>query len=293
MRKKLFMGAVTLFWIAMNVALWRMEYGGSDQSGSKIPMDMVWDKILTAPDGSGLAVTYKGERIGFFRWTPTVKEPAFGGSGASGDNTYVEGMVKEPLGYFVHLEGSLTLPDEESTRIRLEWKLDLKNETDWNEVYFSLDNRRVESGVEMSMKSASEELEFRFGGPRNRTSVTLTRDDLKDPRKMLARFGLSWAAPMLEGLAMNSLTGMAGGSQKLMEKETIQSAARIPLSLALDWEARMDWKHFGSARVRVYRLSARLFEGEEMVLVVSRVGEIIEGSLPGGITFQNDQLLGL
>ena len=145
----------------------------------------------------------------------------------------------------------------------------------------------------MSMKSASDELEFRFGEPRNRTSVTLTKDDLKDPGRMLSRFGMSWAAPMLEGMAVNSLTGIDGRASKGVNKERIQSTARIPLSLALDWEARMDWKNFGSARVRVYRLTARLFEGEEMVLVVSRVGEIIEGSLPGGITFQNDQLLGL
>ncbi len=290
MLKKFFMGAVTLFWIGMNVALWRVEYGAAKQGGSVIPMDLVWEKLLTAPDSSGLAVLSKGKRIGFFRWTPTVKEPVIGTTGSTSES-YVEGMVKEPLGYLLHLEGSLSLPNEESTRIRLEWRLDLKNEEDWKEVYFSLDNRKLERGVELSMQSESDELELRFGGTRDRTTVTVTRDELQNPAKLLNRFGMGWAAPMIQGMAATAAGGLGGAAVKQTEES--EEISRIPLSLALKWDARMDWKMFGRSRVRVYRLTAQILEGEEMTLIVSRVGEIIEGSLPGGITFQNDQLLGL
>lgn len=44
------------FWVTMNVLLWRLEYGarGGD---TEVPAQLVWHKILTAPDGSSLSVT--------------------------------------------------------------------------------------------------------------------------------------------------------------------------------------------------------------------------------------------
>lgn len=280
---------VTVFWIGMNIALWRMEYGASKQGGSVIPMDLVWEKLLTAPDSSGLAVMYKGQRIGFFRWTPTVKESGPGGE-VTGTQPYVEGMVKEQLGYILHLEGSLSMPGDDTTRIRLEWRLDLENEEDWNSVYFALDNRKLERGVELSMVNETEELELRFGGTKDRTSVTITREELQQPAKLLSKFGMGWAAPMIQGMTTTAVGAIAGQNMGEIKSEDV---SRIPLSLALNWESRMDWREFGSSRVRVYRLTAQILEGEEISLVISRIGEIIEGKLPGGITFQNDQLLGL
>ena len=41
--------AITMFWVVMNVLLWRTEYGVRG-SGIAVPVDLVWRKILTAPD---------------------------------------------------------------------------------------------------------------------------------------------------------------------------------------------------------------------------------------------------
>ena len=45
--------SIAAFWVAMNLLLWRSEYG-SRGSGIPVPVDLVWRKNLTAPDTSSL-----------------------------------------------------------------------------------------------------------------------------------------------------------------------------------------------------------------------------------------------
>ena len=65
------------------------------------------------------------------------------------------------------------------------------------------------------------------------------------------------------------------------------------LALGLDWEARSDWLKVGHSRVRVYRLEARLLDKHRVVVIVSRVGEILRVELPSEITLVNDALINL
>ena len=51
---------VTAFWVAMNVLLWRAEYG-SRNAGVPVPLDLVCRKILTAPDASAMSVFQDGQ----------------------------------------------------------------------------------------------------------------------------------------------------------------------------------------------------------------------------------------
>ncbi|HZL13466.1 MAG TPA: hypothetical protein VFC85_04935 [Verrucomicrobiae bacterium] len=62
------------FWVTMNVLLWRTEYspGGGHIS---IPVDLVWRKILTAPDASSLNVYQNGQRTGFFEFSTASSRP--------------------------------------------------------------------------------------------------------------------------------------------------------------------------------------------------------------------------
>jgi hypothetical protein len=46
---------ITVFWVGMNILLWRSEYS-SRGSGVPVPLDLVCRKILTAPDVSSLSV---------------------------------------------------------------------------------------------------------------------------------------------------------------------------------------------------------------------------------------------
>jgi hypothetical protein len=62
---------VATFWITMNVLLWRMEYG-SQGGDMPVPLQLVWRKILTAPDASSFSVYQNGDRTGYCELSTSV-----------------------------------------------------------------------------------------------------------------------------------------------------------------------------------------------------------------------------
>jgi len=66
--------ALALFWLCMNVLLWRAEFGGRDSAASTVPAAVVWNKMLTAPDSSSLTVLHHGKKVGFCHWVTSVGE---------------------------------------------------------------------------------------------------------------------------------------------------------------------------------------------------------------------------
>jgi hypothetical protein len=69
-----------------------------------------------------------------------------------------------------------------------------------------------------------------------------------------------------------------------------QEPAEGSLTPGLKWEARNDRISIGHTPVRAYRLEARLMGRYEVVVVLSRVGEILRVELPGDLVLMNDQL---
>ena len=61
----------------------------------------------------------------------------------------------------------------------------------------------------------------------------------------------------------------------------------------MQWVARNDWLKIGHAQVRVYRLQARLLDRYQIVVLVSRVGEILRVELPNGLLLVNEALSNL
>src|SRR5437773_5568581 len=85
--------AITVFWVAMTILLWRSEYMGKEGVGTSAPIEMVWQKILTAPDNSSLEITHHGQKIGYCRWAAIVgQDPA--SSKTNVDEVPPEGMVE-------------------------------------------------------------------------------------------------------------------------------------------------------------------------------------------------------
>ena len=125
MARKLSFALITLFWITMNALLWRAEFVGKE-IGAATPVSLIWQKILTSPDDSGLAVNYAGERVGYVRWAPNIGEEIATGKTAN-ENTEIEGRVKKLTGYTIHADGNFILP-EGAGRIRFD--LDAKFSTD-------------------------------------------------------------------------------------------------------------------------------------------------------------------
>src|SRR6478735_523080 len=111
---------ITLFWLTMNVLLWRSEFSPQKTVGSAVPLETVFNKILTAPDASSLEIYHHGKKIGFCRWSASVGAEA---SKNFSEEFEPEGMVEQLTSYSLDLEGNVTLPD---TTNRLRFDLNLK-----------------------------------------------------------------------------------------------------------------------------------------------------------------------
>ena len=119
MLNRLLFFLIALFWITMNVLLWRSEFGSRGKLGSAVPVAVVWQKMLTAPDDSSLEITRQGKKIGFCRWVANVGEELATGK-MSSEDFIPEGMVKALASYSVDVEGNVAY-DGPANRVRFNW----------------------------------------------------------------------------------------------------------------------------------------------------------------------------
>jgi hypothetical protein len=101
--------------------------------------------------------------------------------------------------------------------------------------------------------------------------------DLRNPENLLREFG----GPLLPA----TLTAFGFS---MPSRDSVQN-----LSLGLKWEAHQDRLEIGNARLRCYRLRARLFDRYEIVLFVSTIGEVLRVELPDQIVLRNEALASL
>ncbi|MCI0747135.1 MAG: hypothetical protein L0Y58_17165 [Verrucomicrobia subdivision 3 bacterium] len=269
MLNRLFIASVTLFFVSMNVLLWRREIAGTNNLGSPVSVRMVWEKVLTAPDFSPLEIRHHGEKIGYCRWIPSIEEDRSAARARSGDLP-PEGMVRRPLNYVIDLNGVILL--DEVQRLRFSFDLKLSTNHTWQEFSGRVGLRPSEWSVRSVAGERQLQVVIEEDGAKSER--VFTYDDLRNPDKLLREFG----GPLLPvtlgalGLSVPSTT-------------TIQT-----LSLGLKWEAHQDRLSVGNATIRGYRLRARLFDRYEIVLFVSSVGEILRVELPDQVLLRNDAL---
>ena len=260
---------ITLFWVCMNVLLWRSEFGGVAEFGSSIPVKVVWEKILTAPDDSTLEIMQGVRKAGYCRWRPNVGEEL--NTGKVGTEDYeLEGMVKQLSGYRIDVEGSLIF-EEASERLRFDLAGVFATNKVWKEVSARIAVRQ--NVWEIDARSEEEKLRIISGTGDGKWEKNLSFGDLGNPAGILAELGL----PMLP-LILNQWGFSDTTSQ---------------LSLGLQWEARNDWFAIGHSRIRVYRVQAKLLDRYKIVAIVSRVGEILRIELPNQLVLLNDAFLGI
>ena len=269
MFNRIYFPLIALFWIVMNALLWRAEFGGGKEFGSAVSTEVVWQKILTAPDDSTLEISLNGKKIGYCRWSANAGDGVAAGKTSRQD--YVpEGMVKHLNGYSIDLEGNI-LPGQPATRFRFNLKLQFATNYLWRELSVRLATRP--SVWTIHSTPADEKLELKYEDESGKWSRTFDFDDLRDPRKLLDE---------LAGPLPLALLGPVAG---LGHPKT--------LSLGLKWEAHNDWLRIGHSQVRVYRLQARLLDRYQAVVIVSRVGEIMRVELPNGLLLVNEALTNL
>jgi hypothetical protein len=269
MFNRIYFPLIALFWIVMNVLLWRAEFGGGKEFGSAVSAQVVWEKILTAPDDSALEISLNGKRIGYCRWGANAGEELATGRVAR-DDYPPEGMVKKLGSYTIDLEGNV-LSVEPAMRARFNLHAAFSANHAWRELSARVATRP--SVWTLRTVAADETLEAKFEDESGKWARTFTYEELRNPRSLLEEF----AGPL-----PLALLGSAGGLG--------QPAG---FSLVLNWEARNDWLKIGHSQVRVYRLQARLLDRYRVVVIVSRVGEIMRVELPNGLSLANEALTNL
>jgi hypothetical protein len=275
MARKLSFALITIFWITMNALLWRAEFVGKE-IGAAIPVSLIWQKILTSPDDSGLAVNLKGERVGYVRWAPNIGEEVATGKTAN-ENTEIEGRVKKLTGYTLHADGNFMML-EGGGRVRFELDAKFAANDEWTEWTFKGIQRPNIWGISANRKD--ETIELSIGEGRSKVKQMFHFADFRSPGKLIENLGigdeLPFATALLPNLAM------------------IPDGTNAPaLKLGIHWEGRQDWLQMGHSRVKVYQLRARLLEKYEITIIVSRVGEILRVDLPGEMSLVNEALINL
>jgi hypothetical protein len=264
--------AIALFWVIMNVLLWRAEYGGGREVGSPVPSEVVWEKMLNAADESTLEISWNGKKIGYCRWVPNVNEGVESRQ-PRGHRPDLEGMVSAVSGYSIDLEGNVVVGDP-PTRMRFTAHLRFSARHTWEDLSIRVAHRPM--FWEVRANAAEETASFTFEDDGGKWSRTYTFEELHNPTRLLQDLGGAWTS---------TLTGLTAG---LPAGNPLRDSG-----VGLRWEGHSDLMKIGHARVRVYRLQARLLDRYEVGVTVSRGGEIMRVELPGGIQLANEALTNL
>lgn len=267
MIKNVTFALVAAFWVAMNTLLWRSEMGPGNDLTSSVPVQAVWERILTAPDDSSFSIFVRGKKSGFFRWRPNVGEEAATGKIASENEP--EGIVRKLTEYSVEIEGSF-MSESLSRALRFTTDLRFDPSLSWKRFEFVFMMRPAVWRLKASAAERELWLHGEEGG-----AEWIRRfgfDELSNPAALLQHLDSPLAA---------SLLSQAPAARSLQQGS---------LSLGLNWTARYEWLRIGSSRVRVYRLRAKLLEGQEISVLVSRVGELLKIDLPFEVKLVNETL---
>ncbi len=275
MTQRLLLGSAAAFWLVMTGLLWRAEYLDG-KSGSPVPVEVVWEKLLKSPDDSQLDIMHRGKRVGGLRWSPNIIEETAAGT-SKPKQARPEGMMNRTAGYSLDvMDGSVTLPDSKR-RLRFSLNLNFDRNRNWQDFLFTLGQSprlvRIEShAISQSLRLTTSD--GQSPGPK----ADFTFEQLRDPRQLFAGVVGAFGGP--ESLGYIAAQMVDASMLRSLTSHTLQ----------LRWEARSDWMKMGAARMRVYRLQAPLLDKHKIVITLSRTGEILKAEFPDDILLLNRNL---
>jgi hypothetical protein len=259
MNRLTFFGLVA-FWATMNVLLWRAEYGvrGGD---TPVPPELVWKKILTAPDASSLSVYQGRERMGYAEFSTSVGQQM---AQFDDENLPPEGLVKH-AGYQVHLAGNIGLGDF-TNRLRFDGRVQFITAREWSEFHLKISTHTAT--IELQSAATNQLLHVRISGEGAALERDLTFAELQNPTAVIRAFTGNIGDALLGAIDLPELPA-AAGAQKIF------------------WEARRTRAKIGHEYIPVYRLETSLL-GRTVAVEASTLGEILRIDLPGEITAHID-----
>jgi len=253
---------IAAFWLAMNAMLWRTEYGarGGD---TPVPTQLVWRKILTAPDASSLSVYQKGERMGYCEVSTGVGQQM-----ATFDEGKPppEGFVSRS-GYQLHIAGNVSMGDF-TNRLKFDCRARFDRLRALDEINVKVTSRTAI--IEIHSMATNQIAHIKLS---NEGTLLIERDvafaDLDDPGSLFQT---------LTGNALPDVFGLFGFSEMLPGQG----------SQKIQWEARRTRVKIGSEAVPVYRVETAIL-GRPITIDVSTLGEILRVEIPGNISAHIDE----
>jgi hypothetical protein len=254
---------IAVFWVAMNVLLWRAEYG-SHGGGDPVPASLVWRKILTAPDASSLSVYQNGERSGFCEFFTSVETEM---AKLDEDKPPPEGVVAR-AGYQVRLNGNTRLGDF-TNRLRFDGRLNFSSDRQWRELNLKLSLHTM--SVEIHSFATNQTVHLKITSDGSVIDSDIAFADLEDPNALLREF----------------IGNLGGGLVNALDLPVLPQGSAA-LAQNIHWEAHRDRLKIGNEPVSVYRLETRVLD-HPIVIYVSTLGEILRVELPDGLTATLDE----
>ena len=253
---------IAAFWVTMNVLLWQSEFGvrGGDTA---VPPQLIWRKVLTAPDASSLSVYQKGERMGYCEISTGVGQQMA---------TFDEGKPP-PEGfaaqgrYQLHIAGNISLGDF-TNRLKFDGRMRFGHQRQWEELNLKISSRTTVIEIHSLATNQIAHVKLISEG------VTLLEqniafDQLQNPEIILGLLGGNPASGFLGPLDLAEvLPGAAAGK--------------------IEWDARRTRVKIGAEAVPIYRVETS-FLGHSIIADISTLGEILSIQLPDDINARIDE----
>lgn len=252
---------IAAFWTVMNVLLWRAEYG-SRGGGVSVPADLVWHKILTAPDISSLTIYQDGRRTGFCEFSTSVEQAM-----AQSD----EGQLP-PEGYStragsqIRLSGNFFVGDI-TNQFRFDARAGFSSQRDWRELVLKVSSRLAT--VKIHSAATNQSVSVDISSDDASVSRVFSFADLQKPDVLLRAFSGDFTNPPTSGFNIPTLPKMfsiAGGVR---------------------WEATRDRVMIVREPVSAFRLQTRVLN-LPVAIYTSPLGDILRVELPAGFTASID-----
>jgi hypothetical protein len=257
---------IAAFWAAMNVWLWRAEYGPRSR-GTPVPMDLVCRKILTAPEASSLSVYQDGQRLGFCEFSTSVEQQM---AELDENQPPPDGFLAR-AGYQIRLTGNVPFGDF-TNRVKFDGRVRFSPRREWRELNFKMSTHFATADIYSLATNRTVSLQITNMEDGSSFSRVFTFEDVQNPNTLLQTLG--------------QISG-DGGLGSGLDWPFLPPGAVLP-GQAISWEAQRVRLTKGHEAVSAYRLETSVL-GQPIVIYVSTLGEILRVELPGGVTAALDE----
>ena len=256
-----------IFFITMNVLLWRSEFSKRPQLAASVPVEKVWEKVLNSPEKSSLNIFHNKEKIGYCVWSVTAPNSLSTSKILAEDDATADEPEAAPSGYSLELDGNINLKSSTNS-MRFSCVFQLSTNREWQSFHLTVTQRP--STWELSTRAGADSIHFAVTDEAGSWDEDFLFSDLQNPERVARELGGPFAAALVSSLGIRPP----------------QRSGKV--SLGLKWEARHDWIQFGHSRDRVYRVEAKLFDRFRIYIFVNRAGEVMWVHLPDEYVLAND-----